>query len=554
MGAERLESRILTLDDVLERHDRERTAFERLTEPERARFQVRMFAHYAKTPWAFLRDCVFTLDQVDQACPIKPFPAHWEYLQLLAKVWQVRKLIAIPKSRRMTCSWNFISLYTHDTLFNKGRFNGFVSKKEDDAADLVSRAEFIYFQIPEWRIPRALLPKLRNGKMSKSPPILEFEDTNSKIQGFPQGAGQLRQYTMSGLLGDECAFWEQAQQFYSASKPTLDGGGRMTLISSRSPGFFKKIVFDKLDAMDLTFKEEPPAPVKKPMEGVEIWENPLNKFTVIDLHYTANPEKRSKEWREAIKSSMPIRDFLMEYEKSWQTYEGKPVYEDFNRPLHVVPGTIEPEPGIPLILGWDFGLTPACVIAQLVGRQLRILEEHVESNGSIMKLGPVVWQHLSLNYRPWLANQEHLIYNYVDPAGFQKSQTDEKTCVEILRYCGNILDPKRRVGFKKIHPGPIDWETRRKSVESFLIQMYSNGPALIISADGCPLLIEGFNGGYQYPKNSIEVEPGRILPVKNKFSHPHDGLQYIAYGATATQKQYGFNANPIPPSYGFQKR
>ncbi len=199
-------AKILTFEDLLARHDREKHAFKMLTEPEQARFQLRMRAHYASTPWAFLRDCVYTLDQVDQLHPIKPFPSDLEYLELLTVLWLKRKLIAIPKSRRMTCSWNFISLYTHETMFNEGRFNGFVSKKEDDAGELVARSEFIYNHIPSWRIPRALLPQMKNGKMSKQPPVLEFEDINSKIQGFPQVAEQLGQFTLSGILGDECAF------------------------------------------------------------------------------------------------------------------------------------------------------------------------------------------------------------------------------------------------------------------------------------------------------------------------------------------------------------
>lgn len=527
------------LDAILDRNERDFFSFKQLTEPEKARFQVSRRAHYVRQPWDFLSECVFTLDQVSADNPIKPFPSYLEYLRFLCQLWQIEKLIAAPKSRRMVCSWNFISLYTHDAMFNAGRFHGFVSKKEDDAGDLVARAEFIYNKIPTWRIPRALLPVLKNGKMSKQPPLMEFEEINSKIQGFPQGADQLRQFTLSGILGDECAFWEGAQEFYSASKPTLDGGGRMTLISSRSPGFFKKIVFDKLDAKDLTFREAPPVPSKKPLEGVEIWKNPKNKFVVVDLHYTADPRKRGEAWRDAVRSSLPVRDFLMEYEKSWQTFEGKPVYEDFNRSLHVSQHAVKPEPGISLLLGWDFGLTPACILAQLVGRQLRILTEFIEENGSISKLAPVVRAHLHLNYLPWL-NGDDKIINYVDPAGFQKAQTDERTCADIMR----------EHGFKKILPGPVGWEARRRAVEDYLTKTYGEGPGIIMSDEACPVLIEGFGGGFRYPEKATEIEPRDIRPEKNKYSHPHDALQYLAAGATQLRKQYGITMPT--PHYGFQ--
>lgn len=526
------------LDTLFARNEAEKFAFENLTGPEQAREQLRMFNAYAKDPWLFLTRCVFTLNQVAQENGIQPYPAHLEYLQFLTQMWIKNPLMACPKSRRMFCSWNFISLYLHDTLFKPTRFNGFVSKKEDDSAELVARAEFIYRHIPEWRIPRALLPKLANGRMSKQPPLLDFPEINSKIQGFPSGSDQLRQFTLSGILGDEAAFWPDAEAFYSASKPTLDGGGKMTLISSRSPGFFRRIVFDKFDAIDPTFREVAPVPSKQPLEGVEVWKNPKNKFVVVDLHYTADPAKRSPEWREAVKSSMTSRSFEMEYNKSWSTFEGQPVYADFNRTLHVSSSKLVPEPGIPLLLGWDFGLTPACILAQLVGKQLRIYKEFIETNGSISKLAPVVMNHLNINYQNWMHDDK--LYSFIDPAGLQRKDTDETTCAGVLR----------KLGFRDVRPGPVNWEPRRKAVDDFLTKTYGDGPAFIIDEGGCPILIEGFAGGYRYPEKALEVEPMSIRPVKDKYSHPHDALQYLCAGATQLKRSH--NIDLPPPNYGFQ--
>lgn len=541
-----LNKRCVTLEDVLERHDRELFAFKRLGDLEKVDAQVTAYSRYIDDPWAFLSDCVFTLDQVNRGSPIKPFPSFLEYCRFLTEAWTHEPLIAVPKSRRMICSWTFISLYTWDTIFHRGRFNAFVSKKEDDSGDLVSRAEFIYNHIPEWRIPRAMLPKIKNGKMSKQPPLLEFEDIHSKIQGFPQGSDQMRQFTLSGMLFDEWAFWDQAQSAYSAAKPTLDGGGRLTGISSRSPGFFKKVVFDQFDAPDLTFREVPPVTPDRPLEGVECWKNPSNNFFVIDLHYTADPRKRSTEWRDAVKRSLPKRDYEMEYERSWQTFEGRPVYEDWNKSIHIS-RAMQLEPGIPILLGWDFGLTPACILTQLVGRRLRIYKEFIEDAGSISKLAPVVWNYLMQNYLTWMHND--LILSYVDPAGFQKAQTDERTCADIMRIAGDIKHPERRIGFKQIRPGPVTWEARRRAVEAFLTQTYGDGPGLEVD-ENCSLLIEGFGGGYRYPEKALEIEPTKVTPIKNKYSHPHDALQYVAAGATQLAHSAGIKL-PLP-SYGFQ--
>lgn len=194
-----------------------------------------------KDPLEFLRG-VRTLDQVDSKCPIKPFPVHLDYVQLYCGLWVRERFIAVPKSRRMKMTWTNIALYTWDTLFNVGKAQAFVSKKETDACDLVDRAKFIIEHLDHSIIPKDIVPKhdSRYGK-------LWFPEIHSSIEAFPQGADQLRQFTFSGILADEMGFWDNAQEMYSGSVPTLEGGGRFTAISSAAPGFFKRLVFDELD-------------------------------------------------------------------------------------------------------------------------------------------------------------------------------------------------------------------------------------------------------------------------------------------------------------------
>lgn len=185
---------------------------------------------------------VYTKDEADQRNPIKKFPVHKEYLKLYVRFWQREKKIAVPKSRRLMMSWTNIALYTWEAMFHIGRSYGFVSKKEEDADDLVQRAKFIYDHLDPEQIPKELKPAC-DYTYNK----LKFKEIDSQIRGFPQGADQLRQFTFSGLLFDELAFWEQAEAAYSAALPTIDGGGRITGISSPAPGFFKRLVHDTID-------------------------------------------------------------------------------------------------------------------------------------------------------------------------------------------------------------------------------------------------------------------------------------------------------------------
>ncbi len=507
------------------------------------------FEYYRKNPWAFLCDCVFTKDQVDKRNPIKRFPKEWEYLRLYTMVWQRHRLLAVPKSRRMTMSWTNIALFLHSAIFFPNQDFAFVSKKEDDASELVQRAEFIFDRISEDKILPALLPKKET---HKKPPALTFQfgdGATSKIQGYPMGADQLRQFTFSGILGDECAFWEEAQKFYSGAYPTIEGGGKMTLISSRSPGFFQRLVYDALDHTGDIDEENTP-PQSRPLgdDSVIYWENPKNKFAIFDIHYTANPTKRDPTFKAAVKSSMPIKDYMVEYERNWEAFDGKAVFEDYTRARHESRNPIDPHMGLPLLCGWDFGLTPACVVAQLQGSRLVILREYVSENQGIKQFAPVVMQSLRQHYPEWRDQKKDFIH-YIDPAGLAKGQIDsEKTCASEMAS----------QGLRNIHAGPIDWESRRKSVEHFLLGQTKEGANFLLDPKACPTLSKGFAGGYQYPERYAQVEPGRPQPIKNRYSHPHDALQYLAGGArtlltkkahvTIPTPNYSFAGSPEAPA------
>lgn len=194
-----------------------------------------------KDPWEFLK-VLRTLDPADKTNPVKPFPVDLDYLHLYVRTWEKYPKILVPKSRRMRMTWVNVALYTWDTAFNIGRHNAFVSKKEDDSNEIVKKAAYLLEHVDESLLPKEFIPKyeLTYNK-------LHFVETSSIIQGFASGADQLRQFTLSGIFADEMAFWDDAEKMYSASYPTLEGGGRFTGVSSPAPGFFRRLVNDELD-------------------------------------------------------------------------------------------------------------------------------------------------------------------------------------------------------------------------------------------------------------------------------------------------------------------
>ena len=112
-----------------------------------------------------------------------------------------------------------------------------------------------------------------------------------------------------------------------------------------------------------------------------------------------------------------------------------------------------------------------------------------------------------------------------DPAGEQRYSTRRggfTSNAELLRQeCG--LD---------VRPSEQNPTVRIQAVE----QMLARRGAVRIDKS-CRRLISGFSGGYCYP----EYTDGRIgaKPIKNRFSHVHDALQYVfvkLYGPAAARR------------------
>jgi hypothetical protein len=280
--------------------------------------------------------------------------------------------------------------------------------------------------------------------------------------------------------------------------------------------------------------------VKRPMQGVRIWENDKNHFTVFELHYSADEEKRSVEWKDAAKSGMPRRKFQQEYELEWVTYQGMPVYGDWNKKIHASAFTLEPQLGLPLLIGWDFGLCAAALVGQYVEGTLNILKEFTSVNMGCERFSTYVVHELKQIFPQWNDRRRDWLC-FIDPSGNFRKDTNEDSCASILNS----------KGFLPI-PGPVNWEPRRGAVDSFLCRMYRGNPGFQVNINECPVLTKGFDGGYRYPEKAAEIEQTSQSPIKNIYSHIHDALQYLAWGVNANCQNYRSVRVPRP-AFGFIK-
>lgn len=207
-------------------------------------------------------------------------------------------------------------------------------------------------------------------------------------------------------------------------------------------------------------------------------------------------------------------DWLRVYLRSeyGRSLSGTPVYEKtFTADFHVAKDPIKPIRGgdYPVIIGLDFGRTPAAVFKQRDprGRVVTIAELVSENMG--------IETFIRTKLNPYIANnlQGCTFLVAPDPAGYAKQQQNEMSLVDVLK----------EAGFKCVKPPTNKPELRIQAVERLLVQQLE-GKALYLIDPACTSLIKGFRYGYRYKiKKNGEMED---RPDKNEFSHVHDANQY----------------------------
>jgi len=195
---------------------------------------------------------------------------------------------------------------------------------------------------------------------------------------------------------------------------------------------------------------------------------------------------------------------------------GKKVYPEFNDSLHVVED-IEAIQGEPIHLGWDGGLTPACVVIQMSERgQFRVLKEYCGEDMGIRTFAESV-------VIPSLARD--FPYCKIGTSVFDPSGSRRDDIIEEMSVIGEL----NSLGIKTEGGRTNEIDVRLAAVRYFLNRMADGKPSFILSKKGCPMLRKGFIKDYVYKRIAVGGEERyKDKPDKNMASHPHDCLQYIA--------------------------
>lgn len=199
--------------------------------------------------------------------------------------------------------------------------------------------------------------------------------------------------------------------------------------------------------------------------------------------------------------------------KYGKSLSGQAVFRaTFNPGIHVDYNGLKLMDNMPIMIGQDFGRTPASLFGQVdphgrlcVLREAATLTDDTQGidKFSTKVLKPLIFQHYP--------NRE--IYMIGDPSGRSKTQTYEESPFDVLKKHGFM-----------VYPAPTnDLEPRLRAVEQlFLLQM-----GIIIDGLNCPMLVQALKFHYRYKRKqtgTLDETPEKNHP----WSDLADCLQYMA--------------------------
>ncbi|HHG89890.1 MAG TPA: terminase [Devosia sp.] len=189
--------------------------------------------------------------------------------------------------------------------------------------------------------------------------------------------------------------------------------------------------------------------------------------------------------------------------------------QSFNLDFHTAKSGLIPDRMRPLLIGADWGRTPAVLLGQLDSRgRLLILEEITGEDIGVEQF--ITEKVYPVLYDRYTGMRVHIIG---DPAGGMKSQVSEESVFDVIRRLG-----------LSVSPAPTnDIAPRLRAVEKFLIRQLDGKAALLIDRNRCRLLVRALLQEYKYKRKKtgdVDDKPDKTHP----WSDLADALQYLCAG------------------------
>jgi len=283
--------------------------------------------------------------------------------------------------------------------------------------------------------------------------------------------------TWHGMVGDTNAP-DEDHWYYKAAEETKDDGWK----------FFRQ-----------------PGGVIKDGETWKINPNAENINNLPDGYYKRGMSNKSDDW---IKVNLANEYGFVS--------NGKPVHPRYVDSIHCQDLDFKPSRDIEIVLGFDFGRTPACAMLQRQPAFSRwiLFDEFLCEDMSAVTYAPALKSYLEANY------PGHKFKGWGDPSGNNKGQGTDETPFEIIRAAGIPCYPTETNNPTK----------RRAALEKPMTELCMDGKPRFIILPKARMARKGLQGGFCYKRIQTTGERYSDEPDKNEYSHIVEALEYGVQG------------------------
>ena len=355
----------------------------------------------------FIENYVYIEDRDSEQLAV---PFHlWEGQKHTLKEIIAERLNIILKARQLGLTWLVLAYAIWNMLFNAGYMIVALSKKDDDAKELVRRVGFMLRHMPEWLT--------RHKRDSANWAGITWEDTTSTItihhpssedsifKSFTAAPDSGRSFTANLVILDEWAFQQWAREIWAAAYPTINRptGGKLIGLSTIERGSL--------------------------FEDIWIGDNNFNK---IFLGWDTDP-RRTPEWYEQTKKDLgdaTLAEYPATPEEAFMI-PGGAFFGEMRAHIHIKqPDIIQPHYNRYVCIDYGLDMLAAYWIYINNRGRGRVYREVYKSNLIVSEAAQEILK----------ANQNEKIYQYIAPPDLWNRNRDTgKSTAQLFQEHGIYL-------------------------------------------------------------------------------------------------------------------
>lgn len=258
-----------------------------------------------------------------------------------------------------------------------------------------------------------------------------------------------------------------------------------------------------------------------------------NRENLLPGYYERNARGASQDW---------IDTYI--HGKYSQSQSGKPVYHtSFKLDRHVSPTPLKIDPLLPVIIGFDCGLSPAAGFLQMgLDGRVKLLREAYAFDMGMKRFAQNYLRPMVRNFFP----TNPLVF-IGDPAGTTRAQSDESSAFQMIKLMFEDDYPTVKAAATN------DLAPRIQALEQLFCQ-YPDGEPMFLIDPSCKRFIDAMRSKYRYAKLKMSGEYA-AAPEKNDYSHLTEGVQYGAlFLVGGRYHPNDYMARPMSDPFGFMNK